>query len=61
MAYEALEGGGTWHMAFHCMNVSIVERWKEMLTSMFDECARMLQDQFVVSMNHLHALALFSL
>ncbi|KAH9318321.1 hypothetical protein KI387_020090, partial [Taxus chinensis] len=43
---------------FHNMNAGIVERRKEMLTNMCDERARMLQDQFNVSMNHVHALAL---
>jgi len=68
------KGGGTWRRkllilwvfggfvgslwVFYCMNAAIVERRKEMLTSMCDERARMLQDQFAVSMNHVHALAL---
>eukprot|EP01018_Ginkgo_biloba_P003776 Gb_14997 [translate_table: standard] len=43
---------------FHCMNAGIVTRRQEMLASMCDERARMLQDQFAVSMNHVHALAI---
>ncbi|KAL5995537.1 Histidine kinase 4 [Asimina triloba] len=34
------------------------ERRKEILVSMCDERARMLQDQFAVSVNHVHALAI---
>lgn len=34
------------------------ERREEVLTSMCDQRARMLQDQFSVSVNHVHALAL---
>lgn len=33
-------------------------RREEMLANMCDERARMLQDQFNVSMNHVHALAI---
>ncbi|KAG6468969.1 hypothetical protein ZIOFF_073664 [Zingiber officinale] len=40
------------------MNATITERMKETLVSMCDERARMLQDQFNVSMNHVHALAI---
>lgn len=40
------------------MNADIALRRKETLTSMCDERARMLQDQFNVSMNHVHALAI---
>ncbi|KAJ8510337.1 hypothetical protein OPV22_000771 [Ensete ventricosum] len=36
----------------------ITERRKETLVNMCDERARMLQDQFNVSMNHVHALAI---
>ncbi|KAI9080905.1 hypothetical protein K1719_037066 [Acacia pycnantha] len=42
-----------WHL-----NNDIMRRRKEMLTNMCDERARMLQDQFNVSMNHVHALAI---
>lgn len=71
---EGPKGGGTWRWkllilwvlggfvgslwAFYCMNTAMVERRKELLTSMCDERSRMLQDQFAVSMNHVHALAL---
>ncbi|KAI4308487.1 hypothetical protein L6164_031560 [Bauhinia variegata] len=41
-----------WHL-----NEDIKLRRKEMLANMCDERARMLQDQFNVSMNHVHALA----
>ncbi|XP_033512903.1 histidine kinase 2 isoform X1 [Nicotiana tabacum] len=40
------------------MNADIALRRKETLASMCDERARMLQDQFNVSMNHVHALAI---
>lgn len=43
---------------FYSMNYDIIERRKETLASMCDERARMLQDQFSVSMNHVHALAI---
>lgn len=43
---------------FWSMNKSITLRRKEMLENMCDERARMLQDQFNVSMNHVHALAI---
>lgn len=43
---------------FRSMNTDIIERRNEMLVSMCDERARMLQDQFAVSMNHVHALAI---
>lgn len=43
---------------FYSMNSDIIERRKETLASMCDERARMLQDQFSVSMNHVHALAI---
>ncbi|XP_052177907.1 histidine kinase 2 isoform X2 [Diospyros lotus] len=42
-----------WHL-----NNDIVFRRKETLANMCDERARMLQDQFNVSMNHVHALAI---
>ncbi|MBA0640280.1 hypothetical protein Goklo_023234 [Gossypium klotzschianum] len=42
-----------WHL-----NQKINLRREETLTNMCDERARMLQDQFNVSMNHVHALAL---
>ncbi|KAF3792139.1 Histidine kinase 2 [Nymphaea thermarum] len=43
---------------FWCMNHNNVTRRKETLANMCDERARMLQDQFNVSMNHVHALAI---
>jgi histidine kinase 2/3/4 (cytokinin receptor) len=43
---------------FRSMNTDIIERRNEVLVSMCDERARMLQDQFAVSMNHVHALAI---
>ncbi|XP_020241650.1 probable histidine kinase 5 [Asparagus officinalis] len=43
---------------FFSMNASIISRRKENLATMCDERARMLQDQFNVSMNHVHALAI---
>ncbi|XP_063949358.1 histidine kinase 2 isoform X2 [Daucus carota subsp. sativus] len=42
-----------WHL-----NEDIVLRRQETLSNMCDERARMLQDQFNVSMNHVHALAI---
>ncbi|KAF7827371.1 histidine kinase 2 isoform X1 [Senna tora] len=42
-----------WHM-----NKDIMLRREEMLANMCDERARMLQDQFNVSLNHVHALAI---
>lgn len=42
-----------WHL-----NKDIDFRRRETLTNMCDERARMLQDQFNVSMNHVHALAI---
>ena len=42
-----------WHL-----NEKIVLRRVETLTNMCDERARMLQDQFNVSLNHVHALAI---
>ncbi|KAL2464973.1 Histidine kinase 2 [Abeliophyllum distichum] len=43
---------------FWYLDKDIILRRKETLGSMCDERARMLQDQFNVSMNHVHALAL---
>lgn len=43
---------------YQYLSEDIFLRRKEMLDSMCDERARMLQDQFNVSMNHVHALAL---
>ncbi|WOL18718.1 putative histidine kinase 3 [Canna indica] len=43
---------------FWFMNSQAMEKRREMLSSMCDERARMLQDQFNVSMNHLQALAI---
>ncbi|XP_004239224.2 histidine kinase 3 [Solanum lycopersicum] len=40
------------------MNSKAVEKRKETLTSMCDERARMLQDQFNVSMNHVQAMSI---
>nr|XP_043618698.1 histidine kinase 2-like [Erigeron canadensis] len=40
------------------LNAGISLRRKEMLANMCDERARMLQDQFNVSMNHVHALSI---
>lgn len=42
-----------WHL-----NEKISSRREETLVNMCDERARMLQDQFNVSMNHVHALAI---
>ncbi|XWS75863.1 hypothetical protein CRYUN_Cryun01aG0128500 [Craigia yunnanensis] len=42
-----------WHL-----NKKIILRREETLANMCDERARMLQDQFNVSMNHVHALAI---
>lgn len=39
------------------MDEQYKERRKEVLVSMCDQRARMLQDQFSVSVNHVHALA----
>ncbi|XP_050232674.1 histidine kinase 4 isoform X2 [Mercurialis annua] len=43
---------------FNNMDVDIKVRREEMLSSMCDQRARMLQDQFSVSVNHVHALAI---
>nr|CAD1837745.1 unnamed protein product [Ananas comosus var. bracteatus] len=43
---------------FVSMNANIIERRTETLANMCDERARMLQDQFNVSMNHVHAMAI---
>ncbi|KMZ71218.1 Histidine kinase 2 [Zostera marina] len=43
---------------FWSMSLNLVLRRKETLANMCDERARMLQDQFNVSMNHVHALAI---
>jgi arabidopsis histidine kinase 2/3/4 (cytokinin receptor) len=43
---------------FFAMNEDIIMRRMETLTNMCDERARMLQDQFNVSMNHVQALAI---
>lgn len=40
------------------MSANTMARNKENLVNMCDERARMLQDQFNVSMNHVHALAI---
>ncbi|CAL0320407.1 unnamed protein product [Lupinus luteus] len=43
---------------FCCMSLQVIEKRKETLTSMCDERARMLQDQFNVSMNHIQAMSI---
>ncbi|XP_078430127.1 putative histidine kinase 5 [Wolffia australiana] len=43
---------------YFIMSANITARHKENLSIMCDERARMLQDQFNVSMNHVHALAI---
>lgn len=43
---------------FLSMNANIISRRKETLENMCDERARMLQEQFNVSMNHVNALAI---
>lgn len=43
---------------FWYLNNKIILRREETLANMCDERARMLQDQFNVSMNHVHALAI---
>uniref|UniRef100_A0A7N0TGF9 histidine kinase n=1 Tax=Kalanchoe fedtschenkoi TaxID=63787 RepID=A0A7N0TGF9_KALFE len=43
---------------YNRMDDQIKERRKEVLVSMCDQRARMLQDQFSVSVNHVHALAI---
>ncbi|KAF5204481.1 Histidine kinase, partial [Thalictrum thalictroides] len=48
--------GSLW--IFWCMNSQVFEKRKETLASMCDERARMLQDQFNVSMNHIQALSI---
>ncbi|PON46293.1 Histidine kinase [Trema orientale] len=45
-------------LIYNGMDAENKERRKEVLTSMCDQRARMLQDQFSVSVNHVHALAL---
>ncbi|CAL0315939.1 unnamed protein product [Lupinus luteus] len=48
--------GSTW--LFWHLNMNIMLRREHLLANMCDERARMLQDQFNVSMNHVHALAI---
>ncbi|GMI70847.1 histidine kinase 3 [Hibiscus trionum] len=43
---------------FCCMSSQAAEKRKETLASMCDERARMLQDQFNVSMNHIQAISI---
>ncbi|KAJ1382071.1 Signal transduction response regulator, receiver domain [Sesbania bispinosa] len=43
---------------FCCMSLQATEKRKETLASMCDERARMLQDQFNVSMNHVQAMSI---
>ncbi|ONM35013.1 histidine kinase2 [Zea mays] len=45
-------------LIYLCMSYQAVGKRRESLASMCDERARMLQDQFNVSMNHLQALAI---
>lgn len=42
---------------YKCIDAGHQERIEEGLVSMCDQRARMLQDQFSVSVNHVHALA----
>ncbi|GAB2285190.1 Histidine kinase 2 [Dionaea muscipula] len=52
-------GGGLFcAWLFHYMSEDITFRSKRTLANMCDERARMLQDQFNVSLNHVHALAI---
>nr|GMD97999.1 histidine kinase 3 [Ipomoea batatas] len=44
--------------AFWCLSSQAMEKRKETLASMCDERARMLQDQFNVSMNHVQAMSI---
>lgn len=46
------------HIIFTQMDVDTKLRRKEVLGSLCDQRARMLQDQFSVSVNHVHALAI---
>ncbi|PSR91007.1 Histidine kinase [Actinidia chinensis var. chinensis] len=46
------------YVIYERMDADNEERRKEVLTSMCDQRARMLQDQFSVSVNHVHALAI---
>ncbi|XP_020589142.1 probable histidine kinase 5 [Phalaenopsis equestris] len=71
---QNVRGGGCWRKRILClgiflgtsvsvwiyfsMNATIVMRRKETLANMCDERARMLQDQFNVSLNHVNALAI---
>ncbi|GAB4825284.1 Histidine kinase 2 [Ancistrocladus abbreviatus] len=55
--FVALGVLGSGWLLYH-MNKDIVLRRQETLANMCDERARMLQDQFNVSMNHVHALAI---
>lgn len=45
-------------LLYNWMDAGNKERRQEVLRSMCDERARMLQDQFSVSVNHVHALAI---
>ncbi|XVE78330.1 hypothetical protein DITRI_Ditri13aG0136100 [Diplodiscus trichospermus] len=74
LAHSPAKGGGKWRKKllilfvflgiltsfwlFWHLNQKIILRRKETLANMCDERARMLQDQFNVSMNHVHALAI---
>lgn len=50
--------GSVW--LFRYLNKTAILRREETLANMCDERARMLQDQFNVSMNHVHALAVLT-
>ena len=46
---------------FCCTSLQVTEKRKETLTSMCHEKARMLQDQFNFSMNHIQAMSMLTL
>ncbi|XP_043695729.1 histidine kinase 4-like [Telopea speciosissima] len=43
---------------YYYLDLFALARWEEVLVTMCDQRARMLQDQFNVSVNHVHALAI---
>ncbi|XP_042482125.1 histidine kinase 4-like [Macadamia integrifolia] len=43
---------------YYYLDLYALARWEEVLVTMCDQRARMLQDQFNVSVNHVHALAI---